>query len=87
MHRAINNNLPTALTNNFRRPSHRYELRSRATNPFISNDAITAPYQKWITCAGVEMWNQISNELQILPYPVFKRKMKKFLQEKVFDST
>ena len=79
MHRAVNNALPTSLTNYFTRYQHSYSLRSTRTDPFMINRSNTASYGRWITTAGIKLWRDIDNEVKSLSYYSFKKEYKKQL--------
>ena len=83
MHRAVNNTLPSTIIDHFKRPNSRHRLRSTSANPFIVNYTKTTAYRKWITNAGIDLWNEINPDLRSLPYPLFKSKYKKYLLDSV----
>ena len=62
MYKAVSNSLPHTLESYFIRNQHGYNLRSSVTDPFRIDRTNTVQYRRWLTTAGVELWNALSTD-------------------------
>ena len=84
MFKAVNNCLPQTLNKYFPKKDNRRNLRSLVYDPFRIDRRNTLHYRRWLTTAGVELWNSLSSDLKKMSFFSFKKAMRKRLIEAYF---
>ena len=79
MYRATNNSLPKSFETYFIRAEHNYNLRSALSNPFQTRISNIIQYKRWLTSAGIKIWENLDPHLKIIPYQLFWRYYRKQL--------
>ena len=83
MHKVHHNTLPKSLNNMFVRIDsvHRYPTSSSRNRQFYQQITKTTAYQKWISTAGIKLWEKTDPCLKNENYKTFAQKYRKSIFE------